>query len=65
MESSLTMLMHSAIIVVILYLGYVHGVGVSRSTASHRSLFAGGLVLSYMIMFGHGLPTKINPKLLF
>jgi len=32
--------------------------------AETRSIFLGGLVLLYMIMFGHSLPGKIN-KLLY
>jgi hypothetical protein len=40
------------------------GVKQTSMVAETRSIFLGGLVLLYMIMFGHSLPGKIN-KLLY
>ena len=49
----------SLIIYVFLYLI----LGQKQSTAENRSVLLGGLVLVYMILFGHGLPTSINKNL--
>ena len=63
MESGLTMLMHSVIIGAILYLAMIYILGQSQIVAETRSLVISAFVLIYMIMFGHGLPTKINKNL--
>lgn len=63
MESGLTMLMHSVIIGAILYLAMIYILGQSQIVAETRSLVISAVVLIYMIMFGHGLPTKINKNL--
>ena len=60
MESGLTMLLHSAIITCILYLIMKYILKQNCSKAIDRSLVIGAIVLIYMILFGHGLPTKIN-----
>jgi hypothetical protein len=63
-ESPLMMLLHGAIIAVGLYLLMRHLLKQSYSQALTRSVLLGLLVSSYMIVFGHGLPTKINSNLL-
>ena len=60
MESGLTMLMHSAIIGIILYIIMVYVLKQRQSVAENRSLLLAAVTLIYMILFGHGLPTKIN-----
>ena len=60
MESGLTMLMHSAIIGIILYIIMVYVLKQRQSVAENRSLILAAVTLIYMILFGHGLPTKIN-----
>jgi hypothetical protein len=60
MESGLTMLMHSAIIGIILYIIMVYVLKQRQSVAENRSLILAAITLIYMILFGHGLPTKIN-----
>ena len=60
MERGLMMLLHSAIIGVVLYLIMVFALKQSKSVAENRSLLIASLVLIYMILFGHGLPTKLN-----
>jgi hypothetical protein len=57
------MLLHSAIIVIVLYLFMVYVLGQRVAVAENRSLVLGALALVYMIMFGHGLPTSINKDL--
>ena len=63
MESGRMMLLHSAVIGVVLYLLMVYVLGQSQAVAENRSLLLAALVLAYMILFGHGLPTSINKGL--
>jgi len=60
MESGLTMLLHAFIITCILYLIMKYILQQNSSKAIDRSLVIGAIVLIYMILFGHGLPGKIN-----
>lgn len=60
MESGLTMLFHSLIITIILYLLMRYVLKQNYSKAMDRSLVIGAFVLIYMILFGHGLPNKLN-----
>jgi uncharacterized membrane-anchored protein len=63
MESGLTMLLHSAVIGLILYLVMVYVLKQRQEVAENRSLVLAAVVLIYMIVFGHGLPTKVNKDL--
>lgn len=63
MERGLMMLLHSVIISVVLYLIMVFGLKQKQSVAENRSLLLGAVILSYMLLFGHGLPTHINNEL--
>ena len=56
-------LLHSVVIGVVLYLVLVYGLKWSAGKSENMSVFVGGLALVYMVMFGHGLPTKINSNL--
>jgi hypothetical protein len=60
MESGLTMVLHSVIIGVVLYVFMIFGLGQQRNVAENRSILVAASVLIYMILFGHGLPTKLN-----
>jgi len=64
MERPLMMVLHSVVIALILYLVMVFALKQNYMVAETRSIFLGGVVLLYMLMFGHGLPGKIN-KMLF
>lgn len=57
------MLLHSIIIGLILYVLMVYGLGQKSTVAENRSIFIASIALIYMILFGHGLPTKINKNL--
>lgn len=63
MESGLTMLVHSVIIGLVLYVGMVFGLGQRQAVAENRSIVIASVVLIYMIVFGHGLPGPINKNL--
>ena len=63
MENGRMMLLHSLIIGILLYLFMVYILGQKQSVAENRSILLAGLILIYMILFGHGLPTSINKHL--
>ena len=58
------MVIHSVVIALVLYIIMVYALKQNYIVAETRSVFLGGVVLLYMLMFGHGLPGKIN-KMLF
>lgn len=62
-ESGMMMLLHAIMFGIVFYLLMVDIFNVNHVIAENRSLLVAGLVLVYMILFGHGLPTKINPNL--
>ena len=64
MESGLTMLLHSVIIGILLYLFMIFILGQKQIVAENRSIVLAAFVLIYMIAFGHGLPSSINKNLL-
>jgi hypothetical protein len=63
MESGLTMLLHSVLIGLVLYFIMIHVLGQRQAVAENRTLVLSAVVLIYMVVFGHGLPTKINKDL--
>ena len=63
MENGRMMLLHFVIIGILLYLFMVYILGQKQSVAENRSILLAGLILIYMILFGHGLPTSINKHL--
>jgi len=60
MESGLMMVVHSAIIGVLLYFLMTLGLKQSVKVAENRSILIAAVVLIYMILFGHGMPNKLN-----
>jgi hypothetical protein len=64
MERGLVMVLHSVIISVLLYIIMVFIMKQNQMVAENRSVLVGALVLAYMVLFGHGLPTKINRGLM-
>lgn len=63
MENGRMMVLHSAIIGVLLYLFMIFILGQTPIVSENRSILLAALILIYMILFGHGLPTSINKKL--
>jgi hypothetical protein len=63
MESGTTMLFHSIIIGFLLYIFMIYILGQSQIVAENRSILISAFILIYMILFGHGLPDKINKDL--
>jgi hypothetical protein len=60
MDSGRMMIVHSLIIGFLLYLFMVFILGQTQSVAENRSILIAGIILVYMMLFGHGLPTSIN-----
>jgi ACR3 family arsenite efflux pump ArsB len=63
MEPGRMMLLHSVIIGILLYIFMIFMIGQKQCVAENRSILLAALVLVYMILFGHGLPTTINKDL--
>ena len=57
------MLVHSVVIMLVLFVVMHYGIGQAVAVAEDRSVAIGGLVLLYMVAFGHGLPKRLNPNL--
>jgi len=63
MENGRMMVLHSVIIGVLLYLFMIFILGQKQIVAENRSVLLAAVILIYMILFGHGLPTSINKNL--
>jgi len=63
MENGLMMVLHSVIIGILLYLFMIYILRQRQIVAENRSVLIAALILVYMILFGHGLPTSINKNL--
>jgi len=57
------MVLHSLVIGFLLYLFMIFILGQNKLVAENRSVLLAALILVYMILFGHGLPTSLNPNL--
>lgn len=62
-ENGRVMLLHSVIIGAILYCIMTFILGQNQMVAENRSILLAAVILIYMILFGHGLPTSINKNL--
>lgn len=65
MERGLMMVLHSIIIGLLSFLVMRYVLGQSVSKAEDRSIVLASIVLLYMVLFGHGLPTRLNRNLIF
>ena len=63
MENGRMMVLHSAVIGILLYIFMIFILGQNQIVAENRSILLAALILIYMVLFGHGLPTSINKKL--
>jgi hypothetical protein len=61
MERGLVMVVHSLILGVILYAIMTCVLRQQAIVAENRSILIAAVVLIYMIVFGHGLPVRMNP----
>jgi hypothetical protein len=63
MENGRMMLLHSVIIGVLLYIFMIFILKQKQQVAENRSILIAALILIYMILFGHGLPTSMNKNI--
>jgi len=54
------MVVHSVIIGIIVCVFMIFGLGQPNQVAQRRSILIASFALIYMILFGHGLPLKLN-----
>ena len=64
MESGTMMLFHSLLIMLLSFVIMRYVLGQSRGVAEDRSVLLGGVALVYMVLFGHGLPDRVNPNIM-
>jgi len=57
------MIIHSILLGLVLYVIMIYVLGQRQIVAENRSILIAALVLIYMVMFGHGLPNKLNKDL--
>jgi hypothetical protein len=63
MERGLTMVLHSVVIGILLYLFMFYILKQNQMVAENRSIVFAALILVYMVVFGHGMPTSMNKNL--
>ena len=54
------MVVHSVLIGLVGYIAMGFGLGQSCSVAERRSILLAAVSLTYMLLFGHGLPITLN-----
>lgn len=57
------MVLHSVVIGIVLYVFMIFALGQPTIVAENRSILISSFVLIYMILFGHGLPVKLNKNI--
>jgi hypothetical protein len=60
MESGRMMVLHSIVIGIIAYVIMIFVGGQKPAVAENRSILLASIVLTYMMLFGHGLPTSMR-----
>jgi len=63
MESGFVMLAHALLIILVLYLIMCCVLGQNSRVAEDRSVLLGGIALVYMVLYGHGMPSRVNPAI--
>lgn len=63
MERGWMMVLHSVVIGIVLYVFMIFALGQPTIVAENRSILISSFVLIYMILFGHGLPVKLNKNI--
>lgn len=64
MESGTTMLFHALMLMLLSFVIMRYVLGQSSRVAEDRSVLLGGLALVYMVLFGHGMPGRVNPTIM-
>jgi hypothetical protein len=61
-ERGLEMVAHAAVIGIVLYFIMTVLLKQPQRVAEDRSVTIAGVVLVYMVVFGHGLPNNVSPS---
>lgn len=64
MERGLMMLVHSIILGILFYIFMIFVLKQNSFVAEDRSIFFAAIILIYMLLFGHKLPTRINRNIM-
>lgn len=64
METPNMMVWHGFLIALVLYVLLRLFTNQSTDDAYSKAVFTGLVVAAYMIAFGHGMPTQVNPRLM-
>lgn len=64
MGSCINHVFHSLVIGAILYLIMVYALKQRDAVAMDRSVLISCVILIYMVLFGHGMPNKINKNII-
>jgi len=63
-NSSVTMVLHSIVITAVLFVIMTTVFNQKSEIALNRSILVGAVILIYMVLFGHGLPTRLNKNII-
>ena len=63
MERGIVMVFQSAVFSIVLYVFMIFGLGYNDNIAENRSILIGSCISVYMILFGYGLPVKLNKNI--
>jgi len=58
------MVFHALLLMLLSYVLMRYVLGQSSPVAEDRSVLLGGVVLVYMVLFGHGMPGRVNPRIM-
>ena len=58
------MLFHALMLMLLFFVIMRYVLGQSSRVAEDRSVLLGGLALVYMVLFGHGMPGRVNPTIM-
>jgi hypothetical protein len=63
-EGPLDMVFHGVLLALVLYVLMHYVLGQSQSKSLARSVLVGSLAVSYMVLFGHRLPGRVNSNVM-
>lgn len=58
------MVFHALLLMLLSYGLMRYVLGQSSAVAEDRSVLLGGVALVYMVLFGHGMPGRVNPRIM-
>ena len=63
-EGPLDMVFHGVVLALVLYVLMKFVLGQSEAKSLARSVLVGSLAVSYMVLFGHRLPGRVNSNVM-